>query len=164
MDITLRYDPLVLEATEVIKGGLTTNSVFAYNVLDKGTIKISLSMKGNEGFSGDGSIAYIIFNVIGSERSNSQLEIVSLSANRAEDMSLMNIPTQDGNFLVSGVDECRGDSDGDGELTPVDALCALRMAVGDIPEDLVMDVNEDGKVSSLDAREILKIAVMAILG
>jgi hypothetical protein len=40
----------------------------------------------------------------------------------------------------------------------VDALCALRMAVGKIPEDLVMDMNGDGKVSSLDARKILRIA------
>jgi hypothetical protein len=71
----------------------------------------------------------------------------------------MDIPTQDGIFLVSGVGECRGDCNGDGKITAVDALCALRMAVEKIPEDLVMDVNGDGEVSSLDAREILRKAV-----
>jgi hypothetical protein len=159
MDITLGYDPSVLEATRVIKGGLTANSVFDHNVPGKGTMKISLSMAGREGFSGDGSIAYIVFDVTGSEGSDSRLEIVSLSANRAADMTPMDIPTQDGVFLVSGVEECRGDCNGDGEITPVDALCALRMAVEKIPEDLVMDMNGDGSVTSLDAREILKKSV-----
>ena len=158
MDITLGYDTSVLEATEVIKGGLTTNSLFEYNILD-GTIKISLADKA--GFSGDGSIAYIRFNVIGYEGSVSPLEIVSLSANRAEDMALMNIPTQDGLFTVISVEQCRGDCTGDGKITAADALCALQMAVGKRAEDLVMDVNGDGKVSSVDAREILKKAVAA---
>jgi len=84
------------------------------------------------------------------------LEIVSLSANGAADMAAMDIPTQDGVFLVSGVEECRGDCDGDGEITAADALCALMMAVGKIPEDLVMDVNGAGEVSSGDARDIGK--------
>ena len=158
MDITLGYDDSVLEATEVIKGGLTTNSLFEYNILD-GTVKISLADKA--GFSGDGSIAYIRFIVIGYEGSVSPLEIVSLSANRAEDMALMNIPTQDGLFTVISVEQCRGDCTGDGKITAADALCALQMAVGKRAEDLVMDVNGDGKVSSVDAREILKKAVAA---
>jgi hypothetical protein len=159
MDMTLSYDPSVLEATRVIKGGLTTNSVFDYNVIGKGTIKISLSMAGREGFSGDRSIAYVRFTVIGSEGSSSLLRIVSVAANRADDMAPVSITTQDGVFTVQGFEEGKGDCNGDGEITAVDALCALRMAVGKIPEDLVMDVNGDGKVTSLDAREILQTAV-----
>lgn len=156
MDITLGYDPSVLEATEVIKGGLTTNSLFEYNLIDWGTIKISLADK--VGFSGDGSIAYVKFNVIGYEGSVSPLKIVSLSANRAKDQASMNIPTQDGFFTVISVEQSRGDCNGDGKITAVDALCALQMAVGKRAEDLVMDVNGDGKVSSIDARKILRIA------
>jgi len=41
-------------------------------------------------------------------------------------------------------------------------LCALQMAVGKRTEDLSLDMNSDGKVSSLDARTILKIAVGGI--
>ncbi|OFV68385.1 MAG: Cellulosome anchoring protein, cohesin region domain protein [Candidatus Syntrophoarchaeum caldarius] len=156
MDITLSYDPSVLEATEVIKGGLTTTSLFEYNLIDWGTIKISLADKA--GFSGDGSIAYVKFNVIGYEGSVSPLEIVSLSANRAADLAAMDIPTQDGLFTVLSVEECRGDCNGDGKITAADALCALQMAVGKRAEDLVMDVSEDGKVSSIDARKILRVA------
>ena len=156
MDITLSYDPSVLEATEVIKGGLTTTSLFEYNLIDWDTIKISLADKA--GFSGDGSIAYVKFNVIGYEGSVSPLEIVSLSANRAGDLAAMDIPTQDGLFTVLGVEQGMGDCNGDGEITAADALCALQMAVGKRAEDLVMDVSEDGKVSSVDARKILRVA------
>jgi len=156
MDITLSYDPSVLEATEVIKGGLTTTSLFEYNLIDWDTIKISLADKA--GFSGDGSIAYVKFNVIGYEGSVSPLEIVSLSANRATDLAAMDIPTQDGLFTVLGVEQGMGDCNGDGEITAADALCALQMAVGKRAEDLVMDVSEDGKVSSVDARKILRVA------
>ena len=155
MDITLGYDSSVLEATEVIKGGLTTNSLFDSNIVD-GTIMIGLADKA--GFSGDGSIAYIKFDVIGADGSSSPLEITKLSANRAEDMVEITIPTQDGTFKVIAREEGLGDGDGDGKLTSLDALYALQMAVGKIPEDLTLDMNGDGKVSSIDARKILKIA------
>ena len=52
-----------------------------------------------------------------------------------------------------------GDGDGDGEYTALDALYALQMSVEKIPQDPVMDINEDGSVTSLDARSILKNAV-----
>ncbi|MCK4824597.1 hypothetical protein KA005_53085, partial [bacterium] len=84
MDITLSYDPSVIEATNVIKGGLTDESIFDHNILD-GTIKIGLA--DNLGFSGDGSVAYVVFDVPGNEGSTSPLKIVSLSVNRANDMS-----------------------------------------------------------------------------
>lgn len=157
MDMTISYDPSVLEATEVIKGGLTTNSIFDYNILSQGTIKISLA--DSQGFSGDGSIAYVKFNVISSEGSSSPLQIAAIATNRAEDDEVLEIPTIDGVFRVISMEEGRGDSDGDGEYTALDALCALQMAVEKIPEDLVMDMNGDGSVTSLDARQILRIAV-----
>ncbi|WP_342304989.1 LamG-like jellyroll fold domain-containing protein [Methanolobus sp. ZRKC5] len=155
MDMSLSYDPSVLEATEVIKGGLTTNSLFDYNILD-GTIKISLADK--NGFGGDGSIAYVNFNIIGSEGSSSDLEITTISANRDDD-EIVEIQTHDGLFNVVGMDESIGDADGDGVHTALDALYALQMSVGKIPEDLAMDVNGDGSVTSFDARRILKNVV-----
>ncbi|MCD4704044.1 MAG: hypothetical protein K8R64_07110 [Methanosarcinaceae archaeon] len=155
MDMTLSYNSSVLEATEVIKGGLTTNSLFDYNILD-GTIKISLADKA--GFSGDGSIAYVRFDVIGAEGSSSPLEIDSLAANRADDLSVINIPDKDGVFKVVSREASLGDGDGDEEYTALDALYALQMAVGKIPEDISMDMNGDGQISSIDARKILRMA------
>ena len=49
-----------------------------------------------------------------------------------------------------------GDADGDGVLTVADALEALKMSVGLIPEDLVLDMDGDGSVTSSDARRILQ--------
>jgi FtsP/CotA-like multicopper oxidase with cupredoxin domain len=155
--MTLRYDPSVLEATEVIKGGLTAGSISDHNILSGGTLKVSLA--DSKGFSGDGSIAYVKFNVVGAEGTSSPLKIDELSANRASDYQIMEIPAIDGVFRVISMEEGRGDSDGNGELTAMDALYALQMAVEKIPEDLAMDMNKDGSVTSLDARKILKIAV-----
>ncbi|WP_340818998.1 LamG-like jellyroll fold domain-containing protein [Methanolobus sp. WCC4] len=153
MDMTLRYDSSVLEATEVVKGSLTGDSLYDYNIID-GTIKVSLADKA--GFSGDGSVVQVRFDVIGAEGSSSDLDIVSLSANRA-DLTSVSIATKDGVFTVVGLDESRGDAEGDGgELTALDALYALQMAVGKIPEDLAMDMNGDGSVTSIDARQILR--------
>ncbi len=155
MDMSLSYDSSVLEATEVIKGGLTTNSLFDYNILD-GTIKVSLADK--NGFGGDGSIAYVNFSVIGSEGTSSNLEITTITANRDDDEAV-EIQTYDGLFNVISMEDGIGDADGDGVYTALDALYALQMSVGKIPEDLAMDVNEDGSVTSFDARSILKNVV-----
>ena len=156
MDLTLYYDPEILEATEVIKGSLTTDTLFDYNI-NGGTARISLA--DNEGFSGDGSVAYVRFNVIGIEGSISPLDIESVLTNRAADYGQVNIPTSNGVFRVIAFNESVADCDGDGKISVVDALCALQMAVNKIPEDLVMDVNSDGMVSSLDAKQILQMAV-----
>jgi hypothetical protein len=43
--------------------------------------------------------------------------------------------------------------------TAADALAALRMSVGKMPEDQKFDVDQSGKVSSVDARIILQHAV-----
>jgi hypothetical protein len=53
----------------------------------------------------------------------------------------------------------KGDCNGDNKLTALDALCALQMAVGKMEEDDILDVDDSGEVSSLDARIILQNAV-----
>ncbi len=158
MDLTLSYDTSVLQATEAIKGSLTQNAIFDSNILDG---KILISLAHNQGFSGDGSVAYIRFNVIGAEDSWSRLGIDDLSANRASDLASMNIETVDGLFTVLSTEEAKAltDCDGDGKVSVVDALCALQMAVGKKAEELSMDINNDGKITSLDARQILQMAV-----
>ena len=53
-----------------------------------------------------------------------------------------------------------GDGTGDGLCTEVDALMALKMAVGLTAPDLAkMDVDGDGRVTEVDALQILKWAV-----
>jgi hypothetical protein len=53
-----------------------------------------------------------------------------------------------------------GDGNGDRLCTEVDALMALKMAVGLLPPDVTkMDVDGDGEVTEVDALQILKWAV-----
>ncbi|AKB85587.1 hypothetical protein MCMEM_1534 [Methanococcoides methylutens MM1] len=156
IDMTLRYNSSVLAATEVVKGSLTSNSLLNYNIVDS-AIKINIDDK--DGFSGDGSVAYVRFNVVGTEGSYTSLDITSLSANRV-DQTPFNIATKDGMFKVISLEESKGDAVGDGgELTALDALYALQMSVRMIPEDLAMDMDGDGSVTSNDARLILKSSV-----
>ncbi len=54
-----------------------------------------------------------------------------------------------------------GDASHDGRLTTIDAVLALRMAVGVLATDPVADMNGDGRVTSLDALMILQVATPA---
>ncbi len=51
----------------------------------------------------------------------------------------------------------KGDLNGDGEITPADAMIALTIAVSG-KENYGADINYDGKVTSLDGLMILQAA------
>jgi hypothetical protein len=98
-DITLVYDPAVLAAIDAIKGGLTSNSLFDFNMAEPGSIRISLADKA--GFGGPkGSVAFIRFNVVGAAGATSPLQITGLAVNRASDFAPVNIGMQNGLFTV----------------------------------------------------------------
>ena len=61
----------------------------------------------------------------------------------------------DGSLIVG--QSIPGDGNGDGRITALDALIALRMFVQISPEDLVMDLDGDGRVTPQDARQILAL-------
>lgn len=52
-----------------------------------------------------------------------------------------------------------GDLNNDAQVTSVDALIALKMAVGKISEDPEADMDGDGKVTSIDAYKILLLSL-----
>jgi len=53
----------------------------------------------------------------------------------------------------------RGDYNRDGRVTELDALAALKMSIKQLPEDLAIDMDGNGKVTAEDARLILKKAL-----
>jgi len=53
----------------------------------------------------------------------------------------------------------KGDYNGDGKLTELDALAALKMSVSQLSKDLNLDMDGDGKVTAKDALAILRMAV-----
>jgi len=65
-------------------------------------------------------------------------------------------PGTGGNQLPSVT---KGDHNKDGKVTELDALAALKMSVKELPEDLNLDMDGNGKVTAADARLILKKAL-----
>ncbi|NYT20156.1 MAG: hypothetical protein GKC08_07715 [Methanosarcinales archaeon] len=184
MDLVLTYDSSVLRATEVRKGSLTEDSILQSNIVD-GTIRIGVIDM--SGISGSGSFVNVIFEVTGTETTSgatskdgkssisvdrgfevmdltsvtsrastgSELVIESISTNTV-DGDPVSVTTINGMFSYGSM---MGDCNRDGMITSVDALMALQMSIGTIPEDLIADIDGDGSVAAFDSLEIMKSAV-----
>lgn len=153
MDITLTYDPEVLQATEVLQGSLTATTLFESNIMD-GKVLIAFASNTGVGTDGTGSVALLRFDVVGNKGDSSILEFTVAKGNDFTTRAEIDLTTQNGLFTVDG-DELKGDCDGDGDVDYVDTEMALRMAVAKIEARLIADMNDDGQVTSFDADEIL---------
>jgi hypothetical protein len=154
MDIILKYDSSILRATGVSKGALLSGASFDSNILGE---TIRLAFFDSRGIGNDGQVAELEFEVIGPEGDTAQLIIESVLANKTSDSSEINVKVENGVFRVIG--GLKGDCDGDGSITVNDSLHILSAAVGKIATEPIMDVNNDGKVSSVDARMVLRAAI-----
>ena len=83
-----------------------------------------------------------------------------------EDGSTLEVKTVTSNAVVVEftkvsieIEEGKGDYNSDGKLTALDALSAIKMSVGKVPEDLALDVDGSGSVTAMDARLILQSSV-----
>jgi hypothetical protein len=154
IDIVLKYDASVLNATGITKGPLLSSASFDSNILGE---TILLAFFDSQGISSGGSVAIIEFQVTGGEGDTAALIVESILANKSSDSSVVNIMGDNGLFNV--LSALKGDCDGDGEITVNDALHILSAAVGKIATEPIMDVNNDSKVSSIDARMVLRAAL-----
>jgi hypothetical protein len=100
MYLELAYDATVLTPTEVRKGTLTANSLLQPNLDDPGRVKIAL-IDAN-GFSGDGSVAVVVFDVPGKDGATSALTLENARASDATSQPPAAIPTvvENGTFRV----------------------------------------------------------------
>jgi hypothetical protein len=153
MDITLTYDPEVLQATEVLQGSLTATTLFDSNIMAG---KVLTAFVSETGMSGTGSVALLRFNVVGNKGDSSILEFTLAKGNDFTTRAEIDLTTQNGLFTVDG-EKLKGDCDGDGDVDNVDASIAIEMAVGKIQARLIADMNDDGQVTSFDAAEILRL-------
>ncbi len=156
MDILLTYDPKVVKATKVQKGSLTSDTIFDSNVQVAGEIRISFAS--TQGIKGDGGIAYLEFQAIGSPNSTSPVTFVEAFANEADTFAKLNATFSHGEVRISESIKLKGDVNGDGIVNAADALMALKMSVRQIPATAAADVNGDGRVTSVDAFLILQAA------
>lgn len=184
MDIVISYPSGILQFLDVVPGSLTQNSLLEHNVEDG---KIKVGIVDTNGISGDGSLFYMKFRVVGEPepvelpvnvgkdlgtqigevypsmpaifRGNEYNFLLEDLAVYATDGSEIDVLKINGSFeLISEEEAHKGDVNGDGQITSVDALLALQMAVGKLEPKPVADMDDDGKVTAKDAMEIMKIA------
>ena len=145
MDFSITYDRSVLNAVGYEKGSLTEGSMVEANILDD---EVFVAFTDSDGLNGDGTLIYIKYDVVGDGGERCEVVPKVSTANMAETFDPITVIDSAGMFVVEGL---KGDANGDGRITAVDALMALQMAVNRIPEDDICDMNGDGSVSSLDA-------------
>jgi hypothetical protein len=97
MDITIEFDPMILNLEEVLKGDLTDDGIVEHNVKD-GVMKIIVNVL--EGFSGSGTVASLRFMVTGTPGSSCELTLTNVEANHAETFVDIILSTEDGSLLV----------------------------------------------------------------
>jgi hypothetical protein len=99
ISIVLTYDPSVIGVSEVVEGDLTGNSMLAYESAVPGILCISTADA--DGINGDGSLAVILFSVIGELGDTSPLTLETFEANHFD--TLLEIPTSvtSGTFKVA---------------------------------------------------------------
>jgi TolB protein len=178
ISLLLNYPSDVLEVVDVIPGSLTQNSLMDYNVQGD---NISVGIVDSEGISGNGSLLYIKFRVLEQEVNLSKepflpeggefkpeilpvensYDLLILEATAAKvDENEVTVTTINGSFkLISEEEANKGDVNGDGRITSVDALLALQMSVGKLEPNMVADMNDDGNVKPDDALKILKLSL-----
>jgi len=160
MNFVLTYDPQVLKVNKVDSGSLLSGALFTPNYKTPPLVRFGLAT--SNGVSGSGSVAYIEFQVIGAAGSSSPLTLSEVDTTDTSGKPVA-VTTQGGTLTVaSGTGpggKMKGDHNGDGKVTELDALAALKMSVKLLQEDLPLDMDGNGKVTAADARLILKQAL-----
>ena len=149
----LKYHPAVAEVVRVYRGSRMSAAAFSYNAEVPGIIRFGAAAAG--GVNGDGSAAVVEFRIIGARGSSTPLTLSDTTVGDSGEQA-MSIQVAHGRLTVE--EPVTGDGNGDGKITAVDALIAMKMFVGLIEEVLVMDVNGDGRVTPDDARQLLTMA------
>jgi len=186
MNLDLTYNPDILEVTDVIPGDLTQDSIIEKNIED-GRIRIGLidttgingdgilfyikfnvtipsntsSKTNNLGDIEGGRINIgswktdnLLHNLIGGSLDYSPLNIENAVVSDL-DGNIIEVMTINGTFIPGAK---KGDVNGDGVITSVDALMALKMSVGELEVNLVADMDDDGQVLANDALQIMNMA------
>ena len=153
LGFTLSYDPEVLEVVSVLRGSRLSPATFSYNADAPGTIRLGFSS--TTGLISGGSAVAVEFQIIGEDGGNS---LLTLSEDLASDFASRLLPLHLVHGEVTIGERVAGDGNGDGRITVLDALIALRIVGEQSPLDPVMDVNGDGRVTPEDALQILVMA------
>ena len=153
LGFSLLYDPDVFEFAGVESGSLLAPADFNYSAQDPGVVRFGFSS--SEPVSGSGSVAVVVFRAVGDADSSSPLKF-TLGLAADSDGKVVSMALADGQLSIGA--RIAGDGNGDGTVSALDALIAMRMATGLNEVDLALDLDGDGTVTVDDAREILAMA------
>jgi len=160
MNFVLTYNAQVLKVNKVDGGSLVSGALFTPNY--KSPPQVRFGLASSDGINGNGTIAYIEFQVIGAAGSSSPLTLSEVDTTDTSGKAVT-VTTQNGTVTVASETgpggKVLGDYNGDGKVNELDALAALKMSVKLLEEDLDLDMDKNGKVTAEDARLILKQAV-----
>ncbi len=98
MDISLMYDPAVLQAVGVEAGDLGGNAYIESNTANEGEVIIALA--DSSGINGDGAVAVVSFEVVGDVGSSSTLILSDVSVHNTDLVEVIS-PTIDGTLSVT---------------------------------------------------------------
>ncbi len=153
LGFNLNYNPAVARAVRVYRGARMSPATFSFNAATPGLIRIGAAA--HDAVSGDGSAAVIEFRIVGERGSYSDITLTDMEVSDFSG-ARRSIGVHHGSLTVDAAGV--GDGNGDGRITAVDALIAMRMFTGLVNEDLVMDVNGDGRVTPVDSMQVLNLA------
>ena len=158
MNFETRHDAsIAVTDGDVLRGYLLDDALFSANPVDPALTRLGFA--NTRGVNGTGTVAYIPFRAVGPPGSITEVtvEVTQINSPSGQELAISRIH---GSIEIVGAgDVTRGDCDGDGRLTAVDALCALQASVGLIPESAALDADNDADVTSRDAVVILQEAV-----
>ncbi|MDD5398799.1 MAG: cohesin domain-containing protein, partial [Dehalococcoidia bacterium] len=148
----LGYNPSVVQVIKVSKGSLLASSTFTSNVQSDFII---FGFATPQSISGTGSAAVVEFQALGAQGSKSPLTLTEITATGSSGATL-SVNSVNGELVIG--QKQIGDANGDGKLSVLDALIALKIYVQALPLDLTVDINKDGRVTPEDARLIMEMA------
>ena len=153
LEFNLNYDPSVLEVVDVQPGSRLSVPASNYDTNTPGVVSFGVTV--SDQLEGDGSAAVVDFKVVGTAGASSPLTVTETVV-MDNSGNARSIEVTEGSFMVET--PAAGDGNGDGKITALDALIALRMSAGIAGVDLLMDVTGDGRVTPRDARQLLSVA------
>lgn len=159
MNVHVYYDATVVRpAGNAARGNLVPRALFEANVRDRGVIRLGFAQK--DDVRGTGTLAQLAFEAVGKPGDRTPLRLEVPMAAAAAGQRLTPAKLVHGEITIVDRDgRLPGDRSGTGTLTALDAMNALKMSVGNLPVDLVADVDGDRRVTSRDATIILQRVV-----
>ncbi len=154
----LTYDPRVAFVERGLgRGSFLNKSLIQGNSEQTG--KVLFGAAQTTGEDGTGSLTFMRFRAVGKPGDKTALHLKVTTLNDAGGTNL-SIDLIDGSVQIVGPDGgLPGDCNGDSVLNEPDALCALQMSVELLPARLIMDMDNDNKVTSRDSAIILQRSV-----